>query len=391
MPAEWKDLRIDDIPGLTPEAKLGLENGLNGLGRAVMDGINPHLMTEEGVKKLSQDVLRAELAARMPTDAGQRAALEMEFKDAFIRTQLGREDERNAAMARFMDPKFINLRTTIASVTSGTTTYTNVTPALILNEILEYAKTYFWHRQEARVIPTVGFRTGIFPVGASTRVTAYRRTQGDDHTSSSPQMGGHAFTKLPLSASVIITNELLEWGVGVLLAWVTAELGYGMGYLEATDFQTGDDSGNWNGHENAGYTEVTQPTTDEMDGIKKLFYTLPRYFRASPKCIFWASGNTIAAITQLKNPAGYPYFPQPGPLDTLCGKRLLEQELATDGLLFFGDMNRYHIYDGASAGGSTMEGVHLASANSTMLYLHTNNDAGPADTNAFRYIDITVS
>jgi hypothetical protein len=26
-----------------------------------------------------------------------------------------------------------------------------------------------------------------------------------------------------------------------------------------------------------------------------------------------------------------------------------------------------------------------------MLYLHTNNDGGPADTNAFRYIDITVS
>ena len=92
MSAEWKDLRIDDIPGLTPEAKAGLEKGLNGLGRAVMDGINPHLMTKEGVEELAQKALRAELAARMPTDAGQRAMLEMEFKDAYIRTQLGRED-----------------------------------------------------------------------------------------------------------------------------------------------------------------------------------------------------------------------------------------------------------------------------------------------------------
>jgi len=391
MPAEWKDLRIDDVPNLTPEAKAGLEKAVNGIGRACMDSINPHLMTPEGVDKLIQKALGAQIQANLQNDAGHRAALEMEFKDAFIRTQLGREDERQAAMARFMDPKFVNLRTTIASVSSGSTTYTNVTPALIVNEILEYAKTYFWHRQEARVIPTVGFRTGIFPVGASTRVTAYRRTQGDDHSASTPQMGGHAFTKLPLSASVIITNELLEWGVSVLLAWVTAEIGYGMGYLEATDFQVGDDSGNWNGHENAGYTLVAQPTLDEMDGIKKLYFTLPRYFRASPKCMFWASGNTIAAITQLKNPAGYPYFPQPGPLDILCNKRLLEAELATDGLLFFGAMDRYHIYDGASAGGSTMEGQHLASANATMLFMHTNNDGGPADTNAFRYIDITVS
>ena len=53
-------------------------------------------------------------------------------------------------------------------------------------------------------------------------------------------------------------------------------------------------------------------------------------------------------------------------------------------------MKRYHIYDGDSRGGSTMEGQHLASSNCTMIYMHTSNDGGPADTNAFRFIDITV-
>jgi HK97 family phage major capsid protein len=387
------ELRLGDIPGLTAEQKAGFEKGLNGFGRLVLDSINPHIKTEAEIDEAVQRILKNELTARLalPGDPkAEEAAMKRAWTEHFVAKMLQGSDAKWPAAAGERFAKFYpeHMRTTIASIVTGSTTYSNVLPTLVYNEILEYAKTMFWHRQECRVL-TGAPMSGIFPVGASTRVTAYRRTQGDDHTASTPQMGGHAFTKLPLSASVIVTNELLEWGAPVLYAWLVSEIAYSMGLLEFTDFQTGDDTGNWNGIENAGFTEVTQTTTDEMDGIKKLYRTLPRAFRPGAK--FWASGNTIAAIEALKNPAGYPYFPQPGPLDTLCGKPVLECELATDGLLFFGWLQRYHIYDGNSNGGSTMEGQHLASANSTMVYMHTNNDGGPADTNAFRYVDITVS
>lgn len=389
---KWNDLRIDDIPGLTPEAKLGLEKGLNGIGRLCLDSINPHLQTKEEQEALVQRILGAELTKRFtpPTDPkAEMAEFKRAWTEYFMEKFLRGSDAKlpGIANARFAPFWGENMRTTIASLTTGSTTYSNVLPTLIYNEILEYAKTLFWHRAECRVL-TGSPMSGVFPVGASTRVTAYRRTQGDDHTASTPQMGGHAFTKLPLSASVIVTRELLEWGIPVLYPWLISEIGYSMGVLEFTDFQTGDDTGNWNGIENASLTEVTHSTADEMDGIKKLLLTIPRAFRAG--AVFWCDATTKAAIWAMKNPLGFPYFPSDASPDTLLGKRWLECEVATAGMLFCGWLQRYHIYDGDSNGGTTMEGQHLASSNSTMVYMHTNNDGGPADTNAFRYIDITV-
>lgn len=387
MADENTQLRLGDIPGLTAEQKAGLEAGLNGVYRAVLDGINPHIKTEAEIDALVQRALKMQLAAQLPTDEASREAAKLKLRDTYIRTLIGPETDRKRAIAEWESAELTKLRTTVASLTSGSTTYSNVTPTLIYNEILDYAKTLFWHRQECRVL-TGSPKSGVFPVGASTRVTAYRRTEGDDHSASTPQMSGHAFTKLPLSASVKVANELIEWGIPVLYQWLVSELGYAFGIKEFTEFQTGNDSGVWNGIENASITAVAQPGTDEMDGIKKLFRTLPRVFR--PQAVFWASGNTIAAIESLKTSQGTPYFNQPGPLDTLCGKRLLECEVATDGNLYFGWLNRYHIYDGDSNGGSTMEGATLASANCTMLYMHTSNDGGPADVNAFRSTTITV-
>jgi len=381
------ELRLGDIPGLTPEQKAGLEMGINALERRILDSINPTLMTPDGIKGIVQEMLRLQLDALRPSAMQADKALELELKGAWARSLVGSPEQRAAAIAKLNSDKFRPLiKATIASVTSGTATYTNTTPALVVNDILKYASVLFWHREESKVVPTT-MRSGTYPVGGATRVTAYRRTQGDDHTASSPTMGGLDFTKLPLSDSVIVSNELLEWGISVVYQFLVEEVGYAIGLKEFTEFQTGTNSSQWNGHENAGYTEATSGA-DNMLVARNLYWALPEMFR--PGAMFWANGTTIAAIQNATNPAGFPYWPGSEPLTMLCGKKLRECSVATNGLLFFGDLKRYIIFSGDMVTGATSEGQHLASANSTMVYAHTDNDAGPADTNSFRWATITV-
>ena len=400
-----------ETDNLTPEQKKGVELAANFLvdkARAVTHEEIGKLtiLTQKDVDAAIQKGINEIVLANSPLVTEVRAAREAKFKGEYLNALITQfrghpevleklwaeypemwPDNNPASPAGRLNGQAIER----AVLVSGATTYSNVTPQTMFNEILTYQKIGVWHRQYCRVFPNAG-RSGIFPLGTATRGIAYRNTEGVAPTDSAPTMGADTYTCIPLSYGLPISNELLnQWSIAALRPWITDEMGYAVLLKEFTEFIVGTNSTQWNGIETAitGATYDTGSGDSDYRTCRKLYRGLPMFYR--DLAVFFATSETFATLESLKDPAGHFILDVTQPVEKLFGKPILEigsAAGATDNRLNFGALSKYHIYENGSVMTVDNVGFTNTSTNSTYFHFSTNNDAGPADLQAFRYCSL---
>jgi len=386
------EIRPDDIPGMSDEERGKFKASLEFMGRAIDNGLSQRgFLTKEEAEGLITRAIADQFRASNPqTQKDAEFAKHIEFCRDWFRMATQRNLGGIAELSGKNPDQFHpSVR---ATLTSGMTTGTNVMPALIYNDIIGYASSFIPIRNPGycRILESDN-KTGTFPVGASTRCTAYRRTEGSAATDSAPQIGGHTFTKMPLSVQLPVSNEFLNsWAVSVVRTWLVSEMGYAKAIKELTEFQTGTDSTQWDGIETNFTTAVTKPGSNlDIDYIRKQYYSLNWAFRT--QAMWWAESTTINAIHGLIDGTGHFIFDQSKPLTELFGRPLWECSASTAGRVNFGWLFRYHIYTGPTAGFKVSDvGYTNVTQNQTLFFLDESNDAGPADDNAFNFSTISV-
>ena len=400
-----------ETDNLTPEQKKGVELAANFLTDKARATVTEEIgkltiLSQKDVDATIQKAINEITLANSPLVNELRAASEAKFKGEYLNALVAKfrghpevleklwseypeqwPDNSPAHPAGRMSGQAIER----AVLVSGATTFSDVTPQTMFNEILSYQKIGIWHRQNCRVFPNAG-RSGVFPLGTATRPIAYRNTEGVAPTDSAPTMSADTYTCIPLSVGLPISNELLnQWSIAALRPWLVDELAYSVGIKEFAEFIVGTNSTQWNGVE----TAITGATYDTGSGdsdyltCRKLYRGLPMFYR--DLAVFFATSNTFATLESLKDPAGHFILDVTQPINKLFGKPILEIGAAagaTDGRLNFGALSKFHIYENGSVMTVDNVGFINTSTNSTYFHFSTNNDGGPADLQAFRYCSL---
>ncbi|WP_347243766.1 phage major capsid protein [Thermogutta sp.] len=371
------EIRLGDIPGITPEEKKGLEAAFGVLGETLKQNFTEDLKGE--LAAMEQRILKrvADFKTNPAEQRKQQYCLEL------IQALRGRD----YAAARSLPGKYPELTFLTQANEIGSSAAGGVLPSETVNDVVDFFTHLPGIHKFVKRVP-VGALSGKVPIFTDSDAVATVVAEFGTPGNIKPTITSDQFTLMHWAKKVVLSGIVMRYSVPAFYQALVEYVARVQANTYDKQIAVGADSNEFLGLENAEIEEITTGTTI-IDRLRDVYYALPE--TAVPNAIWTMNRKTRGKIHAAQDGDGRYIFPQNVELTELFGHPIVTNSYHSDDLVFFGDPGTYFIYEGmALTVKEISEGWSPSSTDFVGIVVGWDADGGVAVADAWRKASLVI-